>query len=67
MKYEMPVPFFSDEIKISVVEASDIEHIEKTVSLRQFANGGRLSLYDTECGYKAVRPDGTFIVGEEVT
>jgi len=60
------LPIFSDEIVIVPHSATLAEHLDRRVPLREFAAGGRLSLYELENKEMLARlPDGSFIEGPE--
>ena len=65
------VPFFTTDIKIRPHTATSARHINRDVTLEQFAGGERLALKQVLDGrnagdYIARKPDGTFMQGPEV-
>lgn len=62
------VPFFADTIKLRPHSATEAKLLEKSVSIREFAAGERVSLYELEGGDLLCRKqDGTFMEGPEVS
>lgn len=60
------IPIFSDEIVIVPHSATLAAHLDRPVTLREFAAGDLLSLYELENKeLLARRPDGSFIEGPE--
>lgn len=45
-----PIMFFTDDIKIRAHTATEAKHIGKAVSVRDFAQGKPVSLYELENG-----------------
>lgn len=61
------VPFFTDDIKIIPHSATHSAHLARPVSIAEFSQGLRVSLYEQENGeLYARRQDGWFIEGPEV-
>lgn len=63
------INFFSDEITINAHTATHAEHIGNPISVRDFAEGQRVSLYELHNGdLMLIRDDAarTFIEGPEV-
>lgn len=63
------IPFFSGDIVIEVLSCTRDEHINREMSLDQFAEGQRLRLerVEEDQEYLATRDDGAFIQGPEVS
>jgi len=66
-----PINFFSDEITIDVHTASDVKYIKRgKVSVREFADGDPVSLYELGNGDYLLRkgnsPSAPFIEGKSV-
>lgn len=63
-----PVSFFSDDIEILPHSATHKEHVSKRVSIRNFAAGRPVSLYEMDNGNlrAVVYGSGDFIEGPEV-
>lgn len=60
------VPFFSDEIVITPHTATNVNHVYTRVSIREFAAGEPVSLYELENGELLARKaNGQFIEGPE--
>lgn len=60
------VPFFSDEIRIKAHSATHAVHVERPVSIREFADNQRVGLEQVDNGdYVCSRADGAFIEGPE--
>lgn len=61
------VPFFSDAIELDVHTAKYRHHMGHT-SIREFADGQPVSLYEVEetGEYLAKRADGAFMQGQEI-
>lgn len=60
------VPFFTDDIKITPHTATHKAHIDRQVSIAEFSQGQRVSLYELQNGDLLVRlTNGTFIEGPE--
>lgn len=60
------IPFFSDKIKIAVHTATHAEHLNRSVSIAEFAGPLRVGLYELENGELLLkRMDGAFIEGPE--
>ena len=60
------IPFFSDEIALVPHSATRSGDLGRRVTLREFAAGGRLALYETDAGELYARtPAGDFIEGPE--
>lgn len=62
-----PVLFFTDDIVIEVLSCTRDDHINRQLSLREFADGQTLSLFTVDDGdFYCTRGDGAFIQGPEV-
>lgn len=68
------ISFFEDTIRIAVHSASDPDHVHRVMTIKEFANGDPVGLYETDAGeLKAIlfganaypRPQ-IFIEGPEV-
>ncbi len=60
------IPFFSDAIQIIPHTATEPDHLNRPVSIQEFAGSDRVSLYKLENGELLARkPDGSFIEGME--
>lgn len=60
------VPFFTDDIKIIPHTATHRAHLDRPVSIAEFSQGLRVSLYEQQNGDLLARmPNGVFIEGPE--
>lgn len=60
-----PVSFFSEDIKINVHSAMDVNHL-KLMTIGEFSNGEPVSLYQNGDELYARKQNGDFIEGKEI-
>lgn len=67
-KITTPVPFFTEDIVIDVLSCTRDDHINRQLSLREFADGQMIGLEVIEGEGEMIcrRADGAFIQGPEV-
>ena len=60
------IPFFSDEITITPHTATHVQHLNRSVSIREFSRGRPVRLLDPGGNEWLVECCGEFIQGPEV-
>lgn len=60
-----PIMFFSDEISIRPHTATRASHLSRPVTIREFAAGGQVRLFETGGEMHVERLGGGFMTGPE--